>query len=766
MRTLSFGLALTLILLAAPVNAQDNREKTISAVNIEGLERVSEQVVRARLEVQTGQTYNPRAVARDIRRLYDLGFFGTIRADARPDGDQILLTYQVEEKQVIDQITIIGNKKLKARRIRGVLSLREGDSFVPETYESERTAILELYEGKGFANTKVDMVVEKVGASRVRVLFDIEEGRKARIRSIEFVDNGAIPERQLKRVMKTRPAWWFLGGRYEEDKFEQDLQNIIDEYGNHGRLEAQIPKTDLVYTGNGKKMDVTIYINQGPQYTVDTLDIASNQVFDDDEIMDIVKVEGGDIHNKGQVTDDAGLIQQGYQDSGYIDATVTPMVTLDRDNKTTHVVHQVNEGDLQYIREITVSGNEVTRDDVVRREMLINPGDRYDGAAVKSSMRRLENTRYFNQVRIYPEDFEEDDLYTNLLVDVEEGKTGNFNFGVGYSSEERLGVYGQIRLNNFDIKNWPTFSGGGQQLVVRANIGDIRDEYSISFTEPEMFGYPIAFGFDVFDESYRVTQGANYREQQQGIQLRFGKALSPYVTARTSMRYTDTYLSDLPWYVNRELRSQRGSNTTIANMWQIERNTLDNYREPSAGAKHILSAEVAGFGADNEYIKFEHDSTWYRALGKEDRWVLSLRTRHGWMTEYGSSDTVPLQDRFYAGGATTVRGYRIRDIGPKIQKYLFWGEDFAIGGNARLIYNLEAKYKITEMFRLYGFVDSGGIWRDESNIDLGDIKYSAGLGFGVDVPRFGPIRIDYGIPINPDKDQGSGRLHLQTGFSF
>jgi outer membrane protein insertion porin family len=766
LRTLSYVMALALILLAAPLHAQDVRGKMVSAVKIEGLERVSEQVVRARIEVQAGQEYNPRAVARDINRLYEMGFFGLIQAHARPDGDQLILTYQVEEKQVIDRITIAGNKKLKARRIRGVLSLREGDSFVPEAYENERKAILDLYEGKGFANTKVDMVVEKVGASRVRVLFNIEEGRKARIRSIQFVDHGAVSERQLKRVMKTRPAWWFLGGRYEEDKFEQDLQNIVDEYGNHGRLEAQIPKTDLLYTENGKKMDVTIHINQGPQYTVDTLDLASNNVFDDDEILDIIVVEGGDIHNKGQVAEDADLIQRGYQDSGYIDATVTPLVTLDRDRKTTHVVHQVNEGELKYIREIDVTGNEVTKDEVVRREMLINPGDRFDGAAVKASQRRLENTRYFDLVRIYPDDFEEDDLYTNLLVDVDEGKTGNFNFGVGYSSEERLGVYGQIRLNNFDIGNWPTFSGGGQQLLLRANIGDIRDEYSISFTEPELFGYPIAFGFDVFDESYRVTQGANYREQQQGVQLRFGKSLSPYVTARTSIRYTDTDLTNLPWYVNRELRNQRGSNSTIANMWQIERNTLDNYREPSAGAKHILSAEVAGFGADNEYIKFEHDSTWYRAVGRQDRWVLSLRTRHGWMTEYGSSDSVPLQDRFYAGGATTVRGYKIRDIGPKVPKYLFWGEDFAIGGNARIINNLEAKYKVTEMFRLYAFVDSGGVWSDESNIDLGDIKYSAGLGFGVDVPRFGPIRIDYGIPINPDKDQGSGRLHLQTGFSF
>ncbi len=353
-----------------------------------------------------------------------------------------------------------------------------------------------------------------------------------------------------------------------------------------------------------------------------------------------------------------------------------------------------------------------------------------------------------------------------MLVDVEEGKTGTFNFGAGYNTDEGVGGFGELNLDNFDITNWPSFSGGGQQLRLKLHIGDVRDQYAISFTDPEFAGYPFAFGADLFDESYEVRGGADYREDQQGGQLRLGKALSPYVTTRTSLKYVETDISDLPFFVNREIRQQRGESTTVSLAGQIERNTLDNYRDPATGAKHVLAAEVAGLGGDHEFVKMQHDSTWYFPLNREQKWIASIRVRNGWMTEYGSSDYVPLQDRFYAGGTTTVRGYDNRDIGPKVREFLFWGDKFAVGGNVRQITNLELKYKVTEAFRLYTFVDAGGVWEDFGDIDFGEYRYSAGLGMGFDVPRMGPIRVDYGFALNPDDDQRSGRLHLMTGFRF
>jgi len=759
-------LTVALAWAAFPAGAQENAAPTIREVRIEGLQHISEAAARARIEAQPGAVYDAAVAARDIKRLYESEFFDTVNSEVREAGAQVDLVYIVTEKRMIDEVRIIGNRKVRTPHLRAVLKMREGSSFEPNLFEEERKAILDLYQGKGYTNTSVEVVAENIGPSQVRLVYNINEGRKVRIRSINFAGNENLRSRTLKKAIKTKPGWWFIGGRYDEAKFSADLDTILNEYGNRGYLESNITGTDMAFSENGKRVDITVHLEEGPQYSVDTLDIAQNVVFDDEELQSSIEVIPGEIHDKGQVTADAEAVEKAYQDSGYVDAVVTPQITLDKEKKTTHVVYDISEGDLKYLREIRITGNDVTKDEIIRRQMLLIPGERYDGSAVDESEKRINNTRFFEKVRITLDETD-DELFTDLLVNVEEGKTGTFNFGAGYSTEDRLGVYSEVRLNNFDLLNFPTFSGGGQQLRLRVQVGDRRDEYNLSFTEPEFLGYPLSFGFDLFDESYRVRGAARYREDTRGGQIRFGKALSPYVTVQTALRVQETDLSELDWYVHPELRRQARESTTVANSWQIERNTLDARFDPNYGSLHILAAEVAGFGGDHEFLRFEHDSSWFRSLGDAKKLVLSLRARHGVITEYGSSDFIPLQERYYAGGTNTVRGYRNRDIGPKIREYWFWGDRFAIGGNARSIYNLELKYRVTDIFRVYTFADAGGVWEDVGDFSPGDINYSVGAGIGFNVPMFGPIRVDYGYPLNPGRHQSSsGRLHMSTGFRF
>ncbi|MDX9975942.1 MAG: BamA/TamA family outer membrane protein, partial [FCB group bacterium] len=274
-------------------------------------------------------------------------------------------------------------------------------------------------------------------------------------------------------------------------------------------------------------------------------------------------------------------------------------------------------------------------------------------------------------------------------------------------------------------------------------------------------------GLDLFDESYEYRDGADFEEQTTGAQLRLGKSLSPYVTARASLRYRDIDVSDIPWYSSPELRRERGGSTTISTIWGINRNTLDLHFDPTTGSRHDLQVEVAGLGGDNDFFKVDHDSSWYFSLTGDRKWILSFRTREGIANEYGSSDFVPISDRYFVGGTTTVRGYDPQDIGPKTSQYIWpWSDRVAVGGSARSVQNLELKYKLTDTFRLYTFVDAGGAWRDVDDFDFGDMKYGAGIGIGVDIPRIGPIRLDYGFPLNADDDQGNGRLHFTTTTRF
>ena len=757
-------LVTTLILTTTAPAQRTSPDLRVDLVRLEGLEQVSEQLVRSQIEIHAGDLFSPHAVARDLRRLYELGFFSTIQVDLDTSVGQTIVTYRFREEQLIDQITIIGNDKLKTRDILSALSSREGDAFDPEAYAQERDAILELYASKSFLNATVDVTVEKVAPSRVHLIYAIQEGKKARIKNIHFKGNSALDDRALRGAIKTKRSFWKLRGKFDEDKFEADLRNILEEYANVGRLEADILYTDFSYSPNGKKLNITIAIDEGPEYRIGKLELTDNFVFDDQELNALLKTEMGAIHNKSQVTQDADAIQTKYRENGYINAHVSPQVILDHESETTHLVYRVRENNLKYIREIQITGNAVTRDDVARRQLLLSPGDRFDGTALRNSQNRLNSTGFFDAVRFTAEDVEENDRFSDLLIDVEEGGVGTFNFGGGFSSDTNANVFAEIRLHNFDITNWPTFSGGGQQLSTRFIIGDVRSQYSVSFTDPEIAGYPISFGVDFFDESFRTRGGSSFRQDSQGARLRLRKALSPFVAVYTALSFREVQLSALEPFFAPELNPLRDPGSTLSLIVGLTRNTTDLFGDPGEGARHDLSLEFAGLGADNDFLKLQHDSTWYFPIDKDKEWVFSFRTREAWAEPSNETKFVPIQDRLFAGGSTTLRGYDTRDVGPKA--LLTDGRREAIGGEFRVLATAEIKHRLNDILRVYTFTDAGGVWLNADDFDSNDLRYSIGIGMGFNIPALGPLRIDYGIPLNPDEDQGSGRLHLNTGFRF
>lgn len=744
--------------------AQAPGDHVVDEIAFTGLDRVSDPFIRSQLESKTNEPVSPDAVARDIRRLYALGYFTRIDAELERRGGKVILTFVFEEEKVIDQVRIFGNKKIKTRLIKQALNWQAGDSFYKEGWSDERDAVLAVYAKKGYLNATVDVVVEEIGPARVRVSYFIKERKKARIRELNFAGNEVLSERKLKKAIKTKPRrWLILGGKYDADKFDADLRNVVDEYGNVGHLEAEVTATDFEYRNDGKNLNITIHVSEGSLYHVESMELAGNIVFDDTELDRIVEIRTDDIHNKGQVQADSEALRSLYADSGYINARVAPRVTLDREKKTTHVVHSVREGELKYLREIRITGNSVTRDEVIRRRLVLEPGDRFDGGALRRSQNRIESTRFFDSTRINVQDVPENPVFTDLLIDVDEGNTGSFNFGGGFSTDENFMVFAELRLNNFDITNWPSLSGGGQQFSARVSLGDTRTLYNLSFTDPEIGGLPFSFGVDLFNESFRSRGGSDYRQDTTGAQVRFGKVLSEYVVVRAAFAYRNVDIDGIDEFVNSRFNELLDPDATISTTWSITRDTTDHYRDPTRGGEHTARLTLAGL-ADNEFVKLGHDNTLYYALDKNKKWVFSQRFRQNVGFEIGDREFIPLQERFFAGGSTTIRGYESRDVGPK--ELDISGELQAIGGHYRILSNTEVKYKINEIFRLYGFFDGGGVFLKPGDFDTGGLRYGAGIGFGIEIPGVGPMRIDYGIPINPDDTQGGGQIHFNTGFTF
>jgi outer membrane protein insertion porin family len=807
--------ALAVVLLAcAPAYAQKYEGLPIKSIEIVGNHLVSDEFIKSQIALTPGDVHTKRARQNVILKLSQLGRFADIVVDAeKTDDNQVVLTFIVRERRVIDEIKFVGNKKLNDRDLKEALTLRVADTYLPQSFDNEQQKIADLYAQRGYSNAQVDVEIHEVAPSRVCVVYRIAEGGKARIRKVSFEGNTAFTDRELRKMTKTRKAFLFLGGKFDETKFQADLGRILAEYGDKGHIDARVVGTDLDYSTKPGKLLITVRLDEGSQYSVGSLALEGNKVFDDDELLDLITVHDGDIYNKGDVHGDLARGKRGdihriatfYFDAGYITCEVTPQVTLDTKQHLAHVTHKIDEKKLVYVGEIDISGNVITQDKVIRRELTIFPGDRYDGEKIRRSVRKVRNLRYFeDEIEISREFTTEDSA--DLFLRVTEGDTGAFNFGGGFSSDEGVLGFLELELRNFDIANFPRFSGAGQTAGLRLQYGETRRELGLSFTEPYMFGYPVSFGFDLFTRDLDYQTGSDYAEDRTGLRLRFGKSLSEYTRGSLMLRLEDVDITDVADDAPSELKAEEGARSTISATLELTRDTRDYIMDPTTGSRHRISLELAGgpFFGDTDFVKLMQDSVWYYPLTNNGKLVVSLHETWGIVEEYGDSDGVPIFERFFVGGSSTVRGYDYRDIGPRADDRVYttvplalihprllfdrdeygsplrwlvragWpvpvptGErdDTPIGGKVRIVGNVELGYALSQYFKGYLFADGGTAWAEIDDVtDLDDLRFSVGLGVGVRTP-IGPIRVDYGFPINPDEYQGNGRLHFTTGFRF
>jgi outer membrane protein insertion porin family len=403
---------------------------------------------------------------------------------------------------------------------------------------------------------------------------------------------------------------------------------------------------------------------------------------------------------------------------------------------------------------VNVKGNIKTKDNVIRRELTVLPGERFDGGKIRRSRQKLLNTQYYRDVLIdtAPTDTSN---FRDLLFEVEEDKTGTFNFGAGFSSNDSLIGQIQILQNNFDLFNPFSFTGAGQKFNLSLRPGTELTEYQVSITDPYFMGYPFAAGFDIFfvDREYD-----DYDQEYYGTGLRVGKRVTDFSTVGLSYNIINYDISDVDDDAPETIKAEEGSRSKSAMALSFTNDTRDSYVDPRTGHKYTSEIELAGgpFGAETDFVKIKGEARWYRPL--TEKWVLMTRLEAAVAEEYGDSDFVPVFDRFFAGGSSSVRGYDYREVGPRVN-----GDP--VGGKAKFEGSLELSYPLITIIKGFLFFDFGQVWEEVEDFGQDKINTSVGVGVGLRTP-VGPIRIDYGYPINPDDDQGNGRIHFTTGISF
>jgi len=471
---------------------------------------------------------------------------------------------------------------------------------------------------------------------------------------------------------------------------------------------------------------------------------------------------------------DTKAIEDYYGERGYLDTNVQAVRIPNVETGRMDLTYTVREGELCYIELIEIRGNTKTKDKVLRRELAVAPGDIYNTVRVEKSMERLKNLGFFSKVEPRPEPTPIPSR-KNLSINVEEQRTGNVTFGAGFSSIDSLVGFVEVTQGNFDLFNPPTFTGAGQKLRLRAQVGLERQDYILSFTEPWFLDKQLSFGFDVFHTEANYYSDV-YDESRTGGDLRLGKAINQFL--RLDLQYGIQLIDmSIGGNVSEELKSQAGSRTRSSVLASLVYDRRDSVFITTRGNRSELTAELVGgpFGGDVSIYKLNAKTSWF--FPSFNGQVLQLYGAAGVVDAYGQTrgsgptvtetngtvvkvNDVPIFDRYFLGGANTLRGFGYRDVSPRDVN----GEP--MGGNSYYHATAEYTFPIVERIRFAVFFDIGEVERDAYSFNIGNLKSDAGVGVRLNLP-IGPIRLDYGYPIMTDSATGkAGKIQFSVGYQF
>ena len=788
----------------------------ISRVDIKfiGPASVSEALIRDNIKLKAGDNYIPGGTQDDVHTLYATGQFYNIRisVDSADDGG-VILTYIVQVRPRITEIKIEGNVKLKESKLKKKVTVKVGDPLDEQKVFTDVQEMKKLYEKSGYSDTKVKYVLNIDEATgHGTVTYQIQESPKVKIIAVEFLGAEKFSQKELRGEIKTRRHWmwsWLTGsGYFQQDEFDGDTDRLTEFYHSHGYLDFEVKDVKFDHPTTNTLI-LKFFIYEGHQYTVGSVKFSGNKVFSDAEIIKGVRAIQKFQNSKaklgvnGLVMDvtnvftpqglakDTEAVQDFYGSKGYIEIAQGQALHVQTvpniEKGTMDLDFQVAEDQISYVQKIEIHGNLKTKDKVIRRELAISPGDVFNMVQVKISKQRLEGLQYFSKVDMRPEPTDPAIAgRKDLIVSVEEQNTGNFSIGAGFSSVDALVGYAEISQGNFDLFHPPYFTGGGQKLRLRVQLGTQRQDYELSFTEPWFLNRKLALGVDLFRHQLNFESPNNiYDETRTGGKVSLTRALgSDFLIGSVSYTVEDIGISlNSGWHggeysgnppqvvtpnVPNAILAQVGDNLYQRVGTSIAYDTRNSTQLPNHGQRTELSTEVSAGNTD--FYKVEAHTAWYFP-GLLKGHVIEAVGRTGIADSLQGGD-VPFYDRYYLGGLYSLRGFKFRNVAPR-QAYNPQTPNVSnepIGGDTYWFSSYEYSVPIFEKdggvsLRFALFYDIGCV--DERSYSY-SLNYSDdwGLGMRLNIPHLGPLRLDYGIPMKHDQyNNSSGQFQFGVGYT-
>ena len=751
--------------LASPSFAEDGASM-IKSVDVKGNKTVSSLTLLAKVKTQAGEALSTITLNEDLKRLYGLGYFTDVRIEQEETAEGVNVLFVVSEKPVLSTIKIEGNKKIHTNDIKKEMQSVIGDFVDQKRVRDDVDAVRKLYEKKGFSEAKINQTLDIDSVTNQAVLqVIVDEGEKVRIRDIKVEGNQNLKGGEILKVMKTKKiSWWgwFRSGFLKEEDLLEDVERVRALYDESGFSDVEV-STQIEPIQNSTDIVLHILVKEGKKYLVGDIALSGNSVLKTDEIMKALTMSKGKAFSRRGLRLDVSNMQDLYFDKGYLAAQIRSESAYNEATDKVDLTYTVTESELTFVEKVSVQGNTKTKDIVIRRELRAYPGESFSGAKLKRSKERLYNLGFFEDVRFETEPGTSPNT-RNLVVSVKEAKTGEFSFGGGYSSIDSVIGFVQIRQKNFDWQNTKTFIGAGQDFMVRFEGGAVRTNAELSFTEPYVFGLPYSFGFDLYRKEINSSGRAGYLFDQTktGGDLRLGKEFNEYDKGLLVYKLEEVKISDVPKNSSQALRDEVGKNTTSSVALTLTHDTRDNIYNPGSGVLLSGTGEVAGgpLGGDKDFSKlYGVASTYFRNFGQN---VLELKARAGIADSFDDTARVPIYERYFIGGASTIRGYRERRLGPRDS-----GNNDPVGGDAYWVANVE------ELFPIYPDLIKGAIFFDIGSLsekvgDLGGSTVYSGAGFGVRIKTpIGPVKLDLGYPLDDvpgEKKKARFYFSISQGF--
>ena len=811
---------MSLVLAATlPAQVSDVRIKRID-IKAVGPPAVAESLVRANIRLKEGESYKRSSADDDIKNLYATGFFWNVHLLEEMTPDGVILTYAVQGKPRVTEIRFEGNKKYSVSKLKKKVASKVGDPCDDRKLFTDAQAIREMYQKAGLHKTEVEYKYDPDESSgRATVTFKITETPKIRIVDVTFDGADSFKQKKLRKTIKTRRHWmfsWITGsGKLKDEQLDDDKETLAEFYHDAGYIDYELKDVKYDYS-SPTRVRLHFVVAEGRRYKVGATDFKGVTLFSTNELAGGLTMKAGDVFTPKGLGTNVEAVADFYGAKGYIDTKVLPRKNPNTETGAMDISYEVVEGEPSRIEKIEIKGNYKTKDKVIRRELSVAPGELFDMVRVKRSKGRLEQMNYFERVEARPEDTEVPNR-KNLVVNVEEKNTGNLMLGAGFSTVDSLVGFAELTEGNFDLFRPPRFGGGGQKFRMRVAVGLQRQDYQITFVEPWFLDRKLALGVDLYHRDYRFLSDY-YDERRTGARFSLTRALGSE-NLIGSVSYTIENIQEKNVNLDAPNTYLETQDAMLASRLggTLAYDTRNSVTLADRGQRTEIFGELSGgpMGGDIPMYKLEAKSGWYfkglakghvlELLGKigvvdsinegvplqnagqvrqlntttsvsgqhlttnfvrglpVTQWVGGTNTTTSTPVMNAEQNRVPFFERYYLGGAYSLRGFRYRNVSPKETGINGVGME-PIGGNSYYMLSAEYSIPIIDRVRVAAFYDMGNVFYDSYDYQFGTFSASAGLGLRLNLP-IGPLRLDLGMPIRKANDEKSQIFNFTVGYN-